>query len=265
MYKCIVCRCTGYNNFYSTYLYCNNCFHIQKKKLNNKEVQNKQIQYAQSVYNQVIVNRIRTLNCDSYKILNLGDTNTFILDEIHDVLLTKTSKYNIQTVSLSTLFNPSFFSKHNCHKFTLSEYITDIIKDKYGSFDVIILNDVLNYTDDPQTILKCCDQLSHSNTVIFSINLHTRIFSSLKLFKIDNNVNSIFNTNSMKQLCYAVDMQLDNSLSINEWNLFTIKHGKEVLTTQNIIDTLYDEIVMNTYCTSLYYILSNYWQNTYIE
>jgi len=265
MYKCIICNNNQYNKFYSSYLYCTECFHIQKKNLKNKELVQKQLQYNQNPYKQFILNRIRTINSDTYKILNLSDTNTVLLDEIYEVLLKKTSKYNIETVSVSTLFNPSFFSKHKHHKFTLSEYTTDIIKNTYGNFDIIILNDSLNYDNNPQTILKCCEQLSHNNTVLFSINLHTRIFSSIKLFRIDNDINSIFNTNSMKQLCYNSNMQLCNSVSIDEWNLFTIKYGKEVLITQNIIDTLYDEIITNTYCTSLYYILSNYWLNTYIK
>jgi hypothetical protein len=218
--------------------------------------------YNKDIYKYHILESIESIKKyntnNTYKILNVNDINTDILDEVCKSLLQKTSKYNIKTVSISTLFNRSFFSKHNCSKLKLSDYTSDIIKKEHDTFDVIILNDILTYTNNPLDILKSCEKLSNENTIIFSINLHTRVFSSMKLFTMDKNINSIFNTNSMKRLCHYSGMQLSNCTIIDEWNLFTLKHGMEKDSSKIIIDTLYTEMITNIYNKELYEVLSDY-------
>jgi hypothetical protein len=75
---------------------------------------------------------------------------------------------------------------------------------------------------------------------------------------VDKNVNSIFNTNSMKRLCYYSGMQLESCTMINEWNLFTLKRGVEKDSSKIIIDTLYTEMIENIYNKELYTMLSDY-------
>jgi hypothetical protein len=263
MFTCIVCNNKKHNDFYCDYVYCDNCFHIQKKSL-NIVLPFEKTSYNKDVYKGHILDAIGSIKKDedeTYKILNVNDTNTDILDDILGILVKKTSKYNIKTVSISTLFNRSFFSKHNCSKLKLSDYTSDIIKKEHGTFDVIVLNDILAYTDDPLDVLKSCEKLSNENTIIFSINLHTRVFSSMKLFTMDKNINSIFNTNSMKRLCHYSGMQLSNCTIIDDWNLFTLKHGIEKDSSKIIIDTLYAEMIINIYDKELYKVLSDYLEN----
>lgn len=254
MFTCIVCNNHKSGNYYSDYVYCDNCFHLQKKSLNMIMPSNK-ISYDKNVYRKYVLDAIQSINKndnEKYKILNINDYNTDILDDIRDILLKKTSKYNIKTVSVSTLFNKSFFSNHDCSKFVLSDYTSDIIKNEHGTFDVIILNDTLNYTNDPLTVLKSCEKLLNETTLVFSMNLHTRVFSSMKLFEIDKNVNSIFNTNSMKRLCHYSNMKLDSCKIVNEWNLFTLKLGLETTPEKVIVDILYDEMITQIYDKSSY-------------
>jgi ATP-dependent Clp protease adapter protein ClpS len=222
----------------------------------------KKTSYNKDIYKGHILSAIESIKTNNankmYKILNVNDTNTDILEEIYDTLLQKTHKYNIKTVSISTLFNPSFFSKHYCSKLRLSDYTSDMIKKEHETFDVIVLNDILTYTNDPLDVLKSCEKLSNQNTIVFSINIHTRVFSSLELFNLDKNVNSIFNTNSMRRLCYYSGMQLSNCTIIDNWNLFTLKRGVEKDSSKIIIDTLYTEMITNIYNKQLYTILSDY-------
>jgi ATP-dependent Clp protease adapter protein ClpS len=154
--------------------------------------------YNKDIYKGHILSAIESIKKDekpntnkTYKILNVNDKNTDILEKVYNTLLQKTQKYNIKTVSISTLFNPSFFSQHDCSKLRLSDYTSDMIKRQHGTFDVIVLNDVLTYTNNPLDVLKCCEKLSNENTIIFSINIHSRVFSSLKLFNLDNKVDNL--------------------------------------------------------------------------
>jgi len=269
MFTCIVCNNKKHNDFYSDHVYCDNCFHIQKKSL-NIVLPFEKTGYNKEIYKGHILDAIASLPIrqgsikkdqdETYKILNVNDTNTDILDDILGILVKKISKYKIKTISISTLFNPSFFSCHESSKLTLSDYTSDMIKNDYATFDVIILNDILAYTNDPLTVLKSCEKLSNEKTLVFSMNLHSRVFSSMKLFTMDKNVNSIFNTNSMKRLCYYSGMQLSNCTIINEWNLFTLKRGIENVPPRVIVNILYEEMIVKIYDKSFYNTLLVNWQ-----
>ena len=262
MFTCIVCNNKKHNDFYSDHVYCDNCFHIQKKSL-NIVLPFEKTSYNKDIYKGHILDTIGSIKKDedeTYKILNVNDTNTDILDDILGMLVKKTSKYKIKTVSISTLFNRSFFSSHESSKLELSDYTSDMIKNDYGTFDVIVLNDILAYTNDPLTVLKSCEKLSNETTIVFSMNLHSRVFSSMKLFTIDKNVNSIFNTNSMRRLCYYSGMQLSNCTIINEWNLFTLKRGIENIPPRVIVNILYEEMIAKIYDKSFYNTLSVNWR-----
>jgi len=77
---------------------------------------------------------------------------------------------------------------------------------------------------------------------------------------MDKNVNSIFNTNSMKRLCYYSGMQLSNCKAINEWNLFTLKRGVENIPPRIIVNILYEEMIAKIYDKSFYNTLLVNWR-----
>jgi len=172
---------------------CNNCFHIQS---NNDKCNYKKLNTENVLFN-LIINKIESkIFKNPIKILNLNDINTKILDDIY-------YKYNnIKTVSLSNLFNPSFFSKHECHKNDLTDWNFNILKNTFDTFDIIILNSTLSFNKNINDILEKCEKLSHKNTILFSTsydisNIHSHVF----FFNLNNNIKNIFNTNSMNRLC----------------------------------------------------------------
>lgn len=241
------------------YDYCTNCFHIQKKKF---ETSNKnKFEYNKKTFLDHILPYINKIsNSDKINVLVINDMDTQLLDEITEMLSLKMNKYNINTVSVSTFYNASYFSRHNHYKFQLTDYISQILYDKYGVFDLIILNDTLTYCENIQDILMACKRLSGNDTTILSINLHTSILFSVNVFSMDKNVNHIFNINSMKTLCTNSNLQLNDIIYDNCWMISVINGciNKSNITTKIIADKLYDEMSNNLYDEDSYSKLSEF-------
>jgi len=172
------------------------------------------------------------------------------------------NKYRIKMISASPLYNKSFFSQHTHNKFALTEYISEILWNEWGKFDVIILNDMLTYTKSPSEILQCCKNLSHNNTTILSVNLHTSIIYNMELLNMDVNVNNIFNTNSLKRACCNADLKLEQALVVDEiWVFSKISGSSEDSVSKDVVDKLYDELICNIYENVSYDTNDTYWYN----
>lgn len=267
--SCILCKNDdlGYALSYCIkpeYKYCKNCFHIQSSLpvTNYKQVK---IQYNSDTFTEYVLSQISEMEFDpenDIKILVLNDTNTKLVDVIYEKMMEKVNKYRIKMISASPLYNKSFFSQHAHNKFALTEYISEILWNEWGKFDVIILNDMLTYTKSPCEILKYCKSLSHNNTTILSVNLHSCIIYNMDLLNMDVNVNNIFNTNSLKLACCNADLKLEQTLVIDKiWVFSKISGSSEKAVSKDVADKLYNELTCDLYENVSYYTNDTYWYN----
>lgn len=259
--SCLICNRTELIPCFPEYTYCTYCFHIQRINLSETIVKEK-YSYNQESYKEFVLKKIKDIDWVDQKQVNvlvINDVNSFLIDSIYDTLSDKFQTYNIKTVSISTLYNNSFFSKHHHNKFILSEYTADILKNEHHHFDVIILNDTLTYSVNPYEILSSCKKLCIDTTTIISINYHACILSSMNLLTLDIHVNNIFNTNSMKTLCNRAKLKLVNVINYKELVISIIKGCEEINIDEVILDKLYDEITCNLYDNRIYSIFNKYW------
>lgn len=308
--NCIICQIDNkLYNIIDNYHVCLNCFHIVKEKISNdkiKELRNRlndnfekkenenciqkylynifnyktrasSVNYIDnnSIYTEYLFSEIESLvksrpqGSPKLKIASVYANNTFILDEIR-------KRFNVDTISISEHFNPSYFSPHKCYKLSLEIYANNcnLHECNYDSFDLIILNDMLDYVDEPIYILNKCKMICNTNAQIYSVNLHTSILLSLNYININKNTNHIFNTNSIKTLCKYSNFVLDDSFSINNdqnlnLQIYKITNGKyenenEKIPNPKIIDCLYNEICLGLYNISSVPYLKDYW-DTYFK
>lgn len=259
---CNVCqkKLSGY--VYKDFMYCNYCFHINKT--DNILIPTKN-NYVLDNFKEYILNTINYLDLTHYKKLNVlvvNDIDSIFIDKVYKNLSDKIGKYNVHTVSITPHYNSSYFSNHKHYKYSLTDYITDIIKNEHGLFDIILLNDSLIYTSCPKDLLEYCKRLSKMNTIILCANVHTSIFHSLDILNLTKYVNNIFNTNSLKLLCNNVELDLvscstlDNSTFVSILSLNFVQDVNE-----DIVDILYNEITYNIYNKSEYKKIFNYWNN----
>lgn len=251
---------------------CNNCFHIQS---NNDKCIYKKLNTKNRLFNLIVKNIESNKFNNTIKILNINDTNTKILDDLYFIY-----NKNIKTISLSNLFNPSFFSKHTCYKGDLSDWTFEMLKNIFDTFDIIILNSTLTFNTNINDILEKCKKLSNKNTILFSTsydisNIHSHVF----FFNLNNNIKNIFNTNSMNRLCNKHNLQLINKHEVPYKENFdnteteTQKYyNKHVIyefglnnnnTSEIITEYLYNEITLNLYDENIYKTISNNWIKNY--
>lgn len=266
--NCILCKNNlGYALSYcimSDYKYCKGCFHIQKS-LGVTNYEKVKIRYNTDTFTEYVLSKMseRQMNSEEdIKILVLNDTDTQLIDCIYEKMSEKVNKYRLKTVSASPLYNNSFFSQHKHNKFALTEYISEMLSNEWDKFDVIVLNDILTYAKNPCEILKCCKSISHDNTIILSVNLHTSIIYNMELLNMDVNVNNIFNTNSLKKACCNTDLKLEQALVLDKiWVFSTISGSREEYVSKQVANKLYDELTCNIYEKISYDTNDKYWHN----
>ena len=282
--NCIVCTHKKLYNIIDNFNICFNCFHVNNQNANQKNINNKnsnQIKSNESIYDSdhiiYLLNEIGEIiekkslpHSSKLNILSINGKDTFILDKISEKF-----KFNVNTFSISENFNPSYFSSHKCYKYSLKTYCENFNDD---SFDIILLNDTLSYTNDPIDILNKCKILcnkdtsteaklqSRQGTQIYSINLHTTVLLSLNYINIDKDINNIFNTNSMKTLCENTKFTLNDCIEFNNLNfqMYKLDNNGLPITNKKIIEFLYNEITIGLYNIFPYYNLKNYW-NEYLK
>jgi hypothetical protein len=260
---CNVCNRDDIKKLYNNFYICLYCFHTSKHSDDIVIKPNFTRDYNVSEYHDYILSEINNLDIDEssiLKILVINDRDTKLIDNIYNDLLQKRSKYSLKTVSLSTYYNNSFFSPHFHNKYHLSDYITDILKDDYESFDIIILNEILTYDKNIRDIMSYCKRLSNEKTVLFSINLNNYMVYSSDIFKIDRYITNLFTTNSFKRLCSDFEFNIQNSKCLDKgWFVYKFDTTKQLKINKDVVNILYDEMVQNIYDGPVYNKLSEFW------
>lgn len=278
--KCIVCS----NNTCEDLLFvssnllitlCKNCFHLQQcnNNDNNFDTSNshkKNLHFNELLYRSFILKCVdKHKSKAKLKILNINDNDTQLLDILKGDILNITSlpKSSVSTVSLSSNFNPSYFSRHKCYRDVLSKSSIQYIKDEYDTFDLIILNTSLVNNANPNELLKLCQQICNSNTSLFLINYHS--LNPIYYMTVDNSIKNFFSTNSLKNLCINnkfklndVEYDIDNNCNFYEISSLIDNQGHD---SKAIISALYNDITCNTYDIDTYTLIRDLWVNTIME
>jgi uncharacterized CHY-type Zn-finger protein len=259
---CNVCQKKLHGYVYKDFMYCNYCFHINKTDNILNEVKN---DYILDNFKEYILNTVDYLDLNQYRKLNVlvvNDIDSKFIDKVYKKLSDKIGKYNVNTVSVTPHYNSSYFSYHKHYKFHLTDYITDIIKNEHGSFDIILLNDSLIHASNPRYLLEYCKRLSKVNTIILCANVHTSVFHSMDILNLTKYVRNIFNTNSLKLLCNNVDLNLISCSVLDNSSFVSIlSFNEDNSCNEDILDILYNEITYNIYNKSTYKRIFNYWND----
>jgi SAM-dependent methyltransferase len=264
---CNLCGDKNISKVYKDFYGCGYCFHINKKSETIKNKLDIKYDFDITEFHKYVLEEIDSIDVSEYiktkrnfNVLVINDRNTVLIDSIKGKLLNKMSKYNIKTVSLSSYYNNSFFSAHNHNKYNLSNYTTDMLENEYGTFDVIVLNDALNWCNNINEVISCCKRLMNRSTSLFSVNLHSYLLYSTSLFALNKFTNNIFNTNSLKTLCDKNDLCLQNSEIIQDhWIISKIDTKRQPNVSKGVVEVLYEEITHGMYDQQSFDLIRNYW------
>jgi len=297
---CIICRQVNTFNILQDYCICFNCFHISRYLTNGEPTSNtnnnKNIKEScNSIFLQYLFKEIENIRKSKSKInvVSIDGSDTDLLD-----LIKSRFNGNVNTISISEKFNPSYFSEHKCYKLSLDMYtdmdnydtftedfdkrqgtftedfdkrqgtFTEDFDKRQGTFDVIILNGMCNSTPDPINLLKKCKMICNSDGVIYSMKLNASVLLSRNM-ELLNNTMHIWTTHSVKKLCQYSEMLLSNIYKVPNSNnkIYKIakgtRQGNDKL-TRPIVEDLYDEMCYGFYNIALYQYIKHFW-NTFTD
>jgi len=291
---CIICRQVNTFNILQDYCICFNCFHISRYLTNGEPISstryltngeptsntnnNKNIKEScNSIFLQYLFKEIEEKNIhlieskSKINVVSIDGSDTDLLD-----LIKSRFNGNVNTISISEKFNPSYFSEHKCYKLSLDMYVnmdnydtfTEDFDKRQGTFDVIILNGMCNITPDPINLLKKCKMICNSDGVIYSMKLNVSVLLSRNM-ELLNNTMHIWTTHSVKKLCQYSEMLLSNIYKVPNSNnkIYKIakgtRQGNDKL-TRPIVEDLYDEMCYGFYNIALYQYIKHFW-NTFTD
>jgi hypothetical protein len=264
---CNLCGDKKISRVYKDFYGCGYCFHINK---NSEIITNRtNIEYELDIteFHKYVLDEIESLDLTKYEsnkrnfnVLVINDRNTILIDNIRECLSKKISKYSIKTVSLSSYYNNSFFSSHHHSKYNLTNYTTNSLENDYGTFDIIVLNDILNTCNNIFETFSCCKRLMNESSLLFSVNLHIYLLYSMSLFSLSKFTNNIFNTNSLKTLCDKNDLYLQNCKIIqNHWIISKTTTKRQPNVSKDVVEILYEEMTEGIYEEQSFDLTMNYW------
>lgn len=214
---CIICNNINTSVLHPLYNYCDSCFHIKKQEYSNIE-----IGYHCRFYKHIQSNEI-------VRLLEINDNNTFSNFIRH--------------------FTPQNYS---CYL----EGININLNNNY-KYDVVYINDVFSFIDNPHDMIKTIKNITDiAGRIFIKTHLPNFIFNLDSIEKSNHlNTISIFNTNSMKQLCNLNYMYLNNAVyqpRIGKTCLYEISLQPFNTNYINVYDIIYDELSRDMYSVSTY-------------
>lgn len=262
---CIICHRVNIFNILQDYCICFNCFHISRYILtdnehtsnsnNNNNINNnnnnKNVKHN-GMFIQYLFKELENIRKSKSKIniVSIDGWDTDLLD-----LIKSRFSGNVNTISISEKFNPSYFSEHKCYKLSLDMYVN---MDNYDTFDVIILNGMCNITLDPINLLKKCKMICNSDGVIYSMKLNVSVLLSRNLDLLNNTMH-IWTTHSVKKWCQYSEMLLSDIYKVPNSNnkIYKIYKENDKL-TKPIVEDLYDEMCCGFYDCALYQYIKHW-------
>jgi nucleoside-diphosphate-sugar epimerase/2-polyprenyl-3-methyl-5-hydroxy-6-metoxy-1,4-benzoquinol methylase len=250
-------------------MYCENCFHVQLNTIVNPEKLFKNYVYISGTsetlkeyfYNFAFGTIIRYGQLHNYgtkknddpvklKILDIACNDGSQLDSFFN--MNKECGFNLTTVGVDPAENiyETISKQKKCHDIYcefFSQNTVDKLKQKYGSFDIIIAQNVFAHIDNPHTFLNLSKQLMNSDSLLF---IQTSQKNMIKNGEFDTAYHehlSFFNTNSMNILCKNQNLLLNTVTEVpihgDSYIFEIIKPTSTIISqTQNVKDQIYNEM-----------------------
>lgn len=232
--NCHVCstKNTEFLNYtnYKLY-YCPCCFHIQcqnfvkKNKNYNFQTNDEKIFLNDKIKKNIFLNSLHSKHFD---ILNISEISIDI-------------EVNATEVNRNVTIN-------NINEKNINDKISKKLKESYNSFDIIIDLNILDYSNNPNQILKNYEHLCNNETIIY-INTKKSPLINFDFPRYHNQI-SFFNINSMKYLCSQNNLIVNNVYKENDNILFEISKMQKKDT--NMIKELLNEIEYEIYDDEIY-------------
>ena len=251
MEKCRICSNRILDNLFNTHLYiCKECLHIQTNKitLDKKKIKSTTI-FENFAFCTLLKFLCSNLNKKLIKILNITSDNNLQLDafKVFSKEYHPTSEIDIIRVSVN---------KNNKTYTEWSEYTSIKLYEKYGYFDIIIVQDAFEDTDNPINFLNNIYKVMNDDSMLF---IETNIIDDVIKSKSSNSHKylNLYNTNNIHLLCSKNKLFLNDRHTV-QTNIglhdkcYIFEINKIYNPKREIFYKIYDEIVSGIYDEKTY-------------
>jgi nucleoside-diphosphate-sugar epimerase len=252
--------------------YCNSCFHTQlncvvtpEKLFKNylyvsgtsKTLQNFFHEFAMSSL-YVQAGKSTDDNVEELKILDIACNDGSQLDAFQNFINNIESHIKITTVGVDPAENiykdiSSHKSEHDIYCEFFSQSTVDKLKEKYGTFDIIIAQNVFAHIDYPNDFLKYTNQLMHTDSSMYIQTSQKNMIMQNQFDTAYHEHLSFFNANSMNILCQNNNLSLNN---VHEHDIHGTSYIFEISKTKseycNVTDIIDKEFDDGLYSDSTY-------------
>lgn len=205
-----------YEEFFPLHLHlCPNCYHTQLNCIVKPDKLFKNYLYISGTSNTIneffdyfAMNVLKNISNKDIKILEIACNDGSQLDAF------KKCNPNIITVGVDPAENiyNDFSSKksHDIFCEFFSEKTVDKLKVKYGTFDIIVAQNVFAHIDNPSDFLKYAYKLMNDTTQLYIQTSQKNMILENQFDTVYHEHLSFFNTNSIKLLCEQNNLILNN-------------------------------------------------------
>jgi len=205
-----------YEEIYPLHLHlCPNCFHTQLNCIVKPDILFKNYLYVSGTsktlnefFDYFAVNVLQNISNKNIKILEIACNDGSQLDAF------KRYNPNVITVGVDPAENIyKDFSSKKCHDIYcefFNEKTVDKLKLKYGTFDIIVAQNVFAHIDYPSDFLNYVYKLMNDTTQIYIQTSQKNMILENQFDTVYHEHLSYFNTNSIKILCEQNNLILNN-------------------------------------------------------
>lgn len=250
--------------------YCPHCFHVQlnctvdpnllfKNYLYVSGTSNTGKQYFKSFAQDVLTRYMDIMDGSdniqpTIKVLDIACNDGSQLDAFIDVA--KNMNINVITTGVDPAENLHSVSTSKGHDVFCGFFNDDAVNylsEKYGTFDLVIAQNVFAHINYPNDFLSMCKKIMHANSLLYIQTSQAKMIQNHEFDTAYHEHLSFFSTNSMKYLCDK------NELFLNRVDLKNI-HGTSYvfeITTKttndsNVVNVLLDEMDESLYAYDTY-------------
>jgi hypothetical protein len=195
---------------------------------------------------------------EELKILDIACNDGSQLDAFQNFINNIESHIKITTVGVDPAENiykdiSSHKSEHDIYCEFFSQSTVDKLKEKYGTFDIIIAQNVFAHIDYPNDFLKYTNQLMHTDSSMYIQTSQKNMIMQNQFDTAYHEHLSFFNANSMNILCQNNNLSLNN---VHEHDIHGTSYIFEISKTKseycNVTDIIDKEFDDGLYSDSTY-------------
>jgi nucleoside-diphosphate-sugar epimerase/2-polyprenyl-3-methyl-5-hydroxy-6-metoxy-1,4-benzoquinol methylase len=259
--------------------YCNNCYHTQLNCVVIPDKLFKNYLYISGTSNTLKTffsefalftlfnhfyktNKTNSTEQSSIKILDIACNDGSQLDAFHDIIRKlKLENLEIITIGVDPAENiyrdiSSRKSEHDIYCEFFTQTTVNKLKEKHGSFDIIIAQNVFAHIDYPGDFLKYTKQLMNDNSSFYIQTSQKNMILNNQFDTVYHEHLSFFNTKSMNILCERNGLILNNVYEndihgtsyIFDINKYKINYGNiDEILKKELNDGLYNDSTYKRY------------------